>query len=149
VVERRTVERRTESTHGLHQRQNVPVCCPTFRYKYSPIRIRKFVNAKALVVDIASTRRIDAFGRLTTYPACQDYAASRRTAGVTMLRTPSAALLPGAARGEVTDAGLREGPNRDGHVWVLFGRHPGLCGWRAVERGRPAARLLPLVRTLT
>jgi hypothetical protein len=91
----------------------------------------------------------DPVGGLASYPACQNYATSRRVAGVTMLRAPSAALIPGAARGEVTDAGLREAPDRDGHVWVIFGRHPELCGWRAVDRGSPPARLLPLVRTLT
>jgi hypothetical protein len=91
----------------------------------------------------------EATGGLSSYPACQAYATSRRAAGVTMLTAPSAALLPGAARGEVTDAGLREAPDRDGRVWALFGRYPDLCGWRAVERGAPAARLLPLVRPLT
>lgn len=85
----------------------------------------------------------------SSYPACQAYATSRRAAGVTMLNAPSAALVPGAARGEVTDAGLREGADRDGRVWALFGTYPDLCGWRAVEHGAPSARVLSLVRPLT
>lgn len=87
----------------------------------------------------------DARGGRDSYPACQTYAASRRAAGITMLRAPSAALADGAARGQVSDGGLRDGPARDGHVWVLFGPFPELCGWCVVEQGRPAARLLPLV----
>lgn len=90
----------------------------------------------------------EATGGLGSYATCQRYAASRRAEGVTSLRAPSAALLAGGARGEVTDAGLRDGPDRDGRVWVLFGRYPDMCGWRAVERGRPPTRVLSLVKPL-
>lgn len=91
----------------------------------------------------------EATGGLSSYRTCQRYAAARRVEGVTSLRAPSAALVSGGARGEVTDAGLRAGPDQDGRVWVLFGRHPDTRGWRAVERGRPPARVLSLVRPLT
>jgi hypothetical protein len=91
----------------------------------------------------------EATGGLSSYRTCQRYAAARRAEGVTSLRAPSAALTPGGARGEVTDAGLRDGPDRDGRVWVLFGSYPDTCGWRVVERGRPPARILSLVTPLT
>jgi hypothetical protein len=90
-----------------------------------------------------------ATGGLASYATCQQHARDRRAAGVTMLSAPSAALHSGAARGQVTDSGLREGRALDGRVWVLFGRYPELTGWRVVERGRPDARLLRLVRPLT
>lgn len=90
----------------------------------------------------------EATGGLSSYRTCQRYAASRRTEGVTSLCAPSAALVSGGARGEVTDAGLHDGPRRDGRVWVLFGRYPDARGWRIVERGRPPVRVLALVRPL-
>jgi hypothetical protein len=91
----------------------------------------------------------EATGGLSSYPACQAYAVSRRAAGVVMLNAPSAALVSGAARGEVTDAGLQEAADRDGRVWAMFGRYPDLRGWRTVERGAPPERTLSLVRPLT
>ena len=90
----------------------------------------------------------EATGGLDSYPDCQAYAARRRTAGVRMLRAPSAALVRGGAHGQVTDGGLQDAPTRDGIVWVLFGRYALLRGWRVVAGGRPDARLLPLVRPL-
>lgn len=87
-------------------------------------------------------------GGLDSYAACQEHAGRRRAAGITMLRAPSAALQPGGARGQVTDHGLREAPDRDGHLYVLYGTYPRLRAWRVVERGSPPERILGLVRQL-
>lgn len=81
-----------------------------------------------------------------TYAACQAYGRSARSAGATELIAPSAALLPGAARGQYTDGLLREAADRDGQVWVLYGNRPNLRAWRAVERGSPPRRVLDLIR---
>lgn len=88
----------------------------------------------------------DLFGDESTYGACQVYARSARADGRNELLAPSAALLPGAARGQHTDGDLCEATDRVGQVWVLFGRRPGLRAWRAVERGAPPRRVLDLVR---
>jgi hypothetical protein len=77
---------------------------------------------------------------------CQERARALRVAGARAIAAPSAALVAGGARGQVVDAGLREAPARDGRVLVLYGRRPDLCGWLCADGGRPAARLLPLVR---
>jgi hypothetical protein len=99
--------------------------------------------------DIDSAERVDipaATGGRDSYVDCQQYAARRRAAGVTKLRAPSAALRSGSARGQLTDGGLREAPDKDGEIYVLYGTHPTLRAWRVVERGAPSARLLNLVR---
>lgn len=62
------------------------------------------------------------------------------------ITAPSAALNPGAASGWRVDGGLRSGPNRDGKVFVLFGRRPDIIGWAATIDGRPDRDLLPKVR---
>jgi len=90
----------------------------------------------------------DMTGGPESYPGCQDYARSQRQQGVSDLIAPSAALLPGAAGGQVTDNGLRDAENRDGATWVLFGRRPGLRGWRVVDRDAPPGRVLDLTRHL-
>jgi len=90
----------------------------------------------------------DLCGDEATYPACQAYARAARAAGAGELTAPSAALLPGAARGQHTDGDLREAADRDGQVWVLYGKRPDLRAWRAVERGAPPRRVLDLVRHL-
>lgn len=59
---------------------------------------------------------------------------------------PSAALLPGGARGWRVDGGLRKAEPRDGEVIVLFGPRPDLVGWEAVHEGRPSVDLLGRVR---
>jgi hypothetical protein len=86
-----------------------------------------------------------ATGGLASYPACQDVARRLRGSGTTCLRAPSAALLPGAARGQLTHGLLREAPDRDGLVWVLIGARPTARGWAAVDAGAPTQRLLALV----
>ena len=84
-------------------------------------------------------------GDFRSYPACQDHARGMRTRGVTALRAPSAALLPGGARGQLTDGGLHEAPDPDGLVWALFGPRPTLRAWAAVDAGAPTERVLHLV----
>jgi len=114
--------------------------------------IARSIWAIELPDDIEAAEEVgldQATGGLASYPACGAHAAERRAAGVRMLCAPSAALAAGGARGQVTDGGLREGPDRDGRVWVLFGSYPALVGWRIAERGRPDQRLLPLVRPLS
>ena len=81
-----------------------------------------------------------------SYPACQDYARQQRARGVTDLIAPSAALLPGAAGGQVTDNGLRDAENRDGATWVLFGTQAGPARLAGRHRGAPPARVLGLTR---
>lgn len=81
-----------------------------------------------------------------TYEACRDEARQLREAGATKLVTPSAALLPGAARGWQVDGGLRPGSDRDGQVIVLFGYRQDLTGWSTAIDGRPDERLLEYVR---
>lgn len=111
--------------------------------------IARSLWAVELPADIDSAEEVripEAKGGLSSYPTCQAYAAKRRAAAVTKLRAPSAALRPGAARGQVTDVGLQEATPKDGHNWVLFGTYPALRGWRVVERGAPSARVLGLVR---
>jgi hypothetical protein len=89
------------------------------------------------------------FESVDSYPACQDRARQRRAAGAAVITAPSAALVPGGARGEYTDGRLVPGSDRDGVVWVLFGRRRDLRGWRVVEAGRPPGRVLSLVRPLS
>lgn len=85
-------------------------------------------------------------GDRTTYLACQEEAARLRAGGAKALRTRSAALLPGGARGRRVDGGLQEGPERDGEVIVLFGRRPHLAGWAAAPESHPEEDLLRQVR---
>ena len=42
--------------------------------------------------------------------------------------------------------GLQPGPDRDGKVFVLFGRRPDLVGWAATLDGRPDPESLCKVR---
>jgi RES domain len=87
-------------------------------------------------------------GGLDTYPECQREARRLRGDGATSLEAPSAALHEGCARGELTNAGLREADPRDGLVRVLYGPRPDLRGWLCADQGRPSERLLSLVRPL-
>ena len=81
-------------------------------------------------------------GGSSSYPACRDEARRlrRRVGG---LVAPSAALRRGGAHGWMVSSGaLAPGEAKDGRVVVLFGRRPGLVGWRCCRRGRPGAELL-------
>ena len=87
---------------------------------------------------LADSRRAaapDMTGGPESYPACQDYARAQRSRGVTDLIAPSAALLPGAAGGQVTDNGLRDAENRDGATWVRARAGP---AWVARRGPRPS-----------
>lgn len=81
-----------------------------------------------------------------TYPRCRKEAARLRSQGATGFSAPSAALLPGGARGWVVDGGLKECPDRDGSVLVLLGRRSDLVGWPVTLDGRPPEHLLRRVR---
>jgi hypothetical protein len=86
-------------------------------------------------------------GGVATYPACQSEARRARDEGATALLSPSAALRPGAARGQRVEGGLREAADRDGDVLVLFGgQWPAVRGWVTVDAGAPDERVLGLVR---
>ena len=85
-------------------------------------------------------------GGPASHSACQAEALRLRRLGVRGLEAPSAALVPGGARGWRVEGGLRPGSSRDGRVYVLFGRRPDLVGWRATAAGRPGGDLLAAVR---
>lgn len=86
-------------------------------------------------------------GDLTTYVSCQNEARRLRATGVDRLEAPSAALLPGSARGWVADPDIQTAPGaRSGKVWVWFGPRPDFVAWPTVEGGAPPSRILPLVR---
>jgi len=84
-------------------------------------------------------------GELETYATCQEETRRLRNRGVLKIVVPSAALVPGAARGWRVEGGLQPGPTRDGQVIVLFGRRPDLIGWAATTEGRPGEELLSRV----
>ena len=86
-------------------------------------------------------------GGRETWEACRQEARRLRAAGATGLRSRSAALKPGMARGLRVDAGgLVPGEERSGATIVLFGPRPDLVGWRAAFLGRPGEDLLEAVR---
>jgi hypothetical protein len=85
-------------------------------------------------------------GGPSSYPSCRAEARKRRTSDATRLDAPSAALLPGGARGFQVDGGLRESARRDGRVHVLFGARPEIEGWKVVESGGPPPHVLARVR---
>jgi RES domain len=88
-------------------------------------------------------------GGTKTYTACQAEARRLRADGSMRLQAPSAALLPGGARGWMatsTDV-TPVSSDQDGVVWVLFGDHD-IPGWITVDGGSPPEAVLPLVRAL-
>ena len=85
-------------------------------------------------------------GNRASWGACQREAARLRLAGKPGLTAPSAALVPGGARGVRVEGGERPGPPRDSLTIVLFGSRPDLVGWQAVASGGPARDLLARVR---
>jgi hypothetical protein len=87
-------------------------------------------------------------GGMETHEACQREANRLRAEGATSLRAPSAALIPGGARGWRVDGGLQPGPDRDGMVLAVFAPQPDLVGWAATVSGHPRADLLNRVRPL-
>jgi hypothetical protein len=87
-------------------------------------------------------------GGLATYEECRKEAQRLRNHGAVALRAPSAALLPGGARGWKVDGGLQPGAERDGIVFAVFGLRPEFVGWLAVFAGHPRSDLLARVRHL-
>jgi hypothetical protein len=87
-------------------------------------------------------------GGLDTYEACRKEARRLRNHSVTALRAPSAALLPGCARGWKVDGGLQPAGEREGTVLAIFGPRPDFIGWMAAFAARPRSDLLSRVRHL-
>jgi RES domain len=85
-------------------------------------------------------------GDHSTYRSCQAEARRLRGGGATGLIAPSAAVSGATGSGFRTDGGLRRGPRRPEHVFVLFGTRPDLVGWAACADGRPREDLLVRVR---
>lgn len=89
------------------------------------------------------------FGDLDSYPACQAEAERLRADGASALVAPAAALLYGAACGEVVESGeLRPAPVKDGRTLCLFGPRPRVVGHQCFEVGQPSERVLGLTRQL-
>jgi len=87
-------------------------------------------------------------GGTATYEECRKEARRLRANGATALRAPSAALLPGGARGWKVDGGLQIAAEMDGTVVAVFGPRPDLLGWMAALAARPRPDLLSRVRHL-
>jgi len=88
-------------------------------------------------------------GGRESHARCQEEARRLRTAGATSLLAPSAALVPGGARGQrVEGQFLVEASDRDGETVVLFGPRPHVRAWVASDRSAPSVRALGLVRHL-
>jgi RES domain len=92
--------------------------------------------------------RLALTGGIGTYAECQKEARRLRNQGAVALRAPSAALLPGGARGWKVDGGLQPSQGREGSVLAVFGRRPDFVGWAAAFVGRPRSDLLGRVRHL-
>ncbi|MGN6522001.1 MAG: RES domain-containing protein [Actinomycetes bacterium] len=103
------------------------------------------ILARAQVPLLARGMMTGGFG---TWAACQAEARRLRKLGHDILQVPSAALLDGAAGGQVTSGGLVEAPARGGLNYVLYGHVASLVGWACVDVGRPTARQLSHVRQL-
>ena len=88
-------------------------------------------------------------GGTATYPRCRTEVRRLRARGIRGIVVPSAALRPRTPSGFRADAGLRRGPVRKEHVFVLFGPRPELVGWAACAAGRPRDDLVERVRPLT
>jgi len=87
-------------------------------------------------------------GGMDAYGPCRQEARRLRDGGAPALKAPSAALVPGGARGWKVDGGLQPAAARDGVVIVLFGPRPDLTGWLAAAAGRPGTDLLERVHHL-
>jgi hypothetical protein len=114
------------------------------------VNVRRALWAVELPDDLApETPRLSGrilTGGIDTYDRCQAESRRLRLKGAKALRAPSAALLPGAARGWKVDGGLRPAAYRDGSVLAVFGPRPDFVGWAATFIGRPASELLARIR---
>jgi hypothetical protein len=86
-------------------------------------------------------------GGIASYPECREKARHLRQKA-SALQAPSAALLPGGARGWKVEGGLQPAEPRDGTVLAVFGPRPDFVGWLATFAGRPRSDLLSRVRYL-
>jgi hypothetical protein len=85
-------------------------------------------------------------GGTESYEQCRAEANRLRARGATAIEAPAAALVSGAARGQlVRSDDLVEASARDGRTLALFGMRPELRGWLCADGARPHARLLALV----
>jgi hypothetical protein len=87
-------------------------------------------------------------GGFDAYEECRSEARRLRNNSAVALRAPSAALLPGSARGWKVDGGLQPAADRDGTVLAVFGPRPDFVGWVAAFSARPRSDLLTRVRHL-
>jgi len=114
------------------------------------VNVRRALWAVEVPNDLrADTPRVDETvltGGFDTYEACRKEARQLRNNGVSALRAPSAALLPGGARGWKVDGGLQPAAERDGTVLAVFGVRPDFVGWIAAFAARPRSDLLAQVR---
>jgi len=101
-----------------------------------------------LAAESPTLSRRELTGGVDTYAACQREARRLRAKGAKALRAPSAALLPGGARGWKVNGGLRLAAEREGTVFAVFGSRPDLVGWPAAFAGRSRSGLLTRVRHL-
>jgi hypothetical protein len=102
-------------------------------------------NAPAARVEVPTEI---ATGDRSTYDRCQAEARRLRAAGHHRIDTPSAALVPGGARGRRVERDEDDPPPRDGRVIVVFGEPKDLQleGWPAALAGTPAPDLVKRVR---
>ncbi|HEX3702158.1 MAG TPA: RES family NAD+ phosphorylase [Vicinamibacterales bacterium] len=96
-------------------------------------------------LDPVSTPASVVSGGPETYGRCQAHARALRARGASRLTAPSAALVPGGARGCHVEGGVVPAAPRDGRVVVLFGSPDGLTGWMAAEEAHPSVDLLARV----
>jgi hypothetical protein len=85
-------------------------------------------------------------GDRDSYARCQGEARRLRRGGARRIAAPSAALVPGGARGVAADGGVHADAARDGVVIVIFDLPRGLVGWIAADHARPPVDLLDRVR---
>lgn len=86
-----------------------------------------------------------ATGDKTSYAACRDYARSLRNVGEKRLHAPSAALVPGGAKGWKVDNGLKPGAPKEGIVVVIFDYLPNVIGWKVCV-GSPPVEVLSITK---
>lgn len=122
-----------------HEEITDPADLPTIRRRLWAIEIGD-ASAESVRVSAAV-----ATGGRDSYVRCQAEARRLRARGVSRLRAPSAALVPGGAAGTVVRDGLQPGVPRDGVVFVVFGAPDGLTGWMAADAAGPSRELLDRV----
>ncbi|MDR3612242.1 MAG: hypothetical protein P4L53_01665 [Candidatus Obscuribacterales bacterium] len=94
--------------------------------------VRRSLWAVEIADDIPTPSKLPlttATGGRATYAACQHYARSLRNQGQTRIHERSAALIPGGARGQRVNNGVKPGPSREGTIIVIFDYLPSNTGW--------------------